>query len=332
MIPIYSLGFQESCYVCTTAIQYVLSLSDVVFNVSRIKRPRWNLEQPTREIKEVLREQRVRPKKSLGQRFLIDEAVVEHVITAAELSGDDIVVEIGPGLGVLTRELAQRVKQVLAVEVDRKLVTTLRRDMSQYSNVSIVRADILETTPSTLLSPSTSAYKVVADIPYYITSPILRQFLEASHKPERLVLMVQKEVAETIVARPGKMSLLAVSVQYYGEAEIIANVPAESFYPIPKVDSAVLRIHVRSHPAVEVDDTDQFFAVVKAGFNSPRKQLRNSLANGLGISTAETGSLLEKASIVATRRAETLSLEEWALLYEVVTACYGEIEGKSNSS
>ncbi|MDY6835442.1 MAG: 16S rRNA (adenine(1518)-N(6)/adenine(1519)-N(6))-dimethyltransferase RsmA [Chloroflexota bacterium] len=296
-----------------------------------MKRPRWDLEQPTREIKEVLREQRVRPKKSLGQRFLIDEVIVDHVIKAAELYQDDVVVEIGPGLGVLTRELAKRVQRVLAVEVDRKLAAKLRQDMAQYSNVSVVRADILETDPSTLILPSTPAYKVVADIPYYITSPIIRHFLEASLRPERMVLMVQREVAEAIVAQPGKMSLLAISVQYYAEAEIIANVPAESFYPIPKVDSAVLRVHVRSHPALEVDDTDQFFAVVKSGFNTPRKQLRNSLANGLGISTAESGSLLEKASIMATRRAETLSLQEWARLYEVTTACYGKIDTPRDS-
>lgn len=299
--------------------------------MTKMKRPRWDLEQPTREIKEVLREQRVRPKKSLGQRFLIDEVIVDHVIKAAELYQDDVVVEIGPGLGVLTRELAKRVQRVLAVEVDRKLAAKLRQDMAQYSNVSVVRADILETDPSTLILPSTPAYKVVADIPYYITSPIIRHFLEASLRPERMVLMVQREVAEAIVAQPGKMSLLAISVQYYAEAEIIANVPAESFYPIPKVDSAVLRVHVRSHPALEVDDTDQFFAVVKSGFNTPRKQLRNSLANGLGISTAESGSLLEKASIMATRRAETLSLQEWARLYEVTTACYGKIDTPRDS-
>ena len=299
--------------------------------MSKMKRPRWDLEQPTREIKEVLREQRVRPKKSLGQRFLIDEAVVDHVIKAAELCQDDIVVEIGPGLGVLTRELAQRVQKVLAVEVDRKLAATLRQDMAQYSNVSVVRADILETNPSTLILPSIPAYKVVADIPYYITSPILRHFLEASLKPELMVLMVQREVAEAIVAQPGKMSLLAISVQYYAEAEIIANVPAESFYPIPKVDSAVLRVRVRSQPALKVDDTDQFFAVVKSGFNTPRKQLRNSLAKGLGISTAEAGSLLEKASIMPTRRAETLSLQEWDRLYEVTTACYGKIDALRDS-
>ncbi|MDH5696511.1 MAG: 16S rRNA (adenine(1518)-N(6)/adenine(1519)-N(6))-dimethyltransferase RsmA, partial [Dehalococcoidia bacterium] len=169
-----------------------------------------------------------------------------------------------------------------------------------------------------------NSYKVVANLPYYITSPVLRHFLEASNKPRIMIVMVQKEVAEAIVARPGQMSLLSVSVQFYGEPRIISYVPAKSFYPAPEVDSAILRIDLYPQPAVTVTDEGSFFELVRAGFTAPRKQIGNSLAQGLGLAKGEVLSLLERASIVPRRRAETLTLGEWAQLWQL----FGQLRGK----
>ena len=205
----------------------------------------------------------------------------------------------------------------------------MRQTLSLFSNVSIVEGDILQIDPAALLEEqkarfppaigSPFSYKVVANLPYYITSPVLRHFLEASVKPQIMVVMVQKEVAEVIVAKPGQMSLLSISVQFYGEPTIISYVPAQCFYPAPEVDSAILKINLYSQPAVEVADNESFFGLVRAGFTAARKQIGNSLAQGLGLPKAEVLSLLEKASIVPQRRAETLTLGEWARLWQVFT-------------
>ena len=188
---------------------------------------------------------------------------------------------------------------------------------------------MLKVDPATLLQEQGAAfspgiispfgYKVVANLPYYITSPVLRHFLEASLKPQIMVVMVQKEVAEAIVAEPGRMSILSVSVQFYGEPAIISCVPAQCFYPEPEVDSAILKIRLYSQPPVEVADREGLFELVRAGFSAPRKQIGNSLAQGLELSKAEVLSLLGKASIVSQRRAETLTLGEWAKLWQVFT-------------
>lgn len=263
-----------------------------------------------------------RPKKSLAQHFLKDRRALARIVSAAELSADDIVIEVGPGRGVLTRELAARAQRVIAVEIDAALCQALERDLASAGNVTIVHRDILQTEVSSLLAHlrrgPAPPYKVVANIPYYITGPILRFFLEAAHKPSRLVLLVQKEVAQSIVAGPGQMGILAVSVQLYGRPRIVGTVPARAFHPPPRVDSAVLRIDVYDRPAAGVRDTDMFFRVVRAGFSSPRKQLRNALANGLRIALEDSARLLAEAQIDATRRAETLSLEEWARLADIV--------------
>ena len=265
------------------------------------------------ETKQLLRRFNLRARKRLGQRFLIDGDVLQRILSAAELTADDIVLEVGPGLGILTRELAQRARRVIAIELDDKLANFLKQELVSFPNVMIINEDILKIEPATLLARP-ERYKVVANLPYYITSPVLRHFLEATLKPDLMVVMVQKEVAEAIVAGPGKRSLLSISVQFYGRPTIIGKVPANSFYPAPEVDSAILRIDLYPKPAVAVDNTEGFFGTVRAGFASPRKQLANSLAQGLGWPKTDVLSVLAEASIAPQRRAETLTLEEWAQL------------------
>jgi len=265
----------------------------------------------------------LRAKKSLGQHFLVDRQVLGRIISAAQLAPEDTVIEVGPGLGILTRALASRVSKVIAVETDGRLISALRHSMADAHNLHIVEADILQTDPGSLLASagvagSSPPYKVVANIPYYITSAILRHFLEASLKPSVIVVMVQREVGEAIAAQPGNMSLLAVSVQFYGKPVIIDRVPARSFSPPPKVESVILRIQLLEEPPVKVSQTDHFFAVARAGFSAPRKQLRNSLAQGLSIPPQRAALLLEKTAIDPRRRAETLSLQEWARISEEV--------------
>jgi len=263
------------------------------------------------QTRRLLRQFDLRARKGLGQHFLIDGEVLQRITAAAELAPADVIVEVGPGLGILTRELAQKAARVIAIELDNKLAAALKQTLAPFNNVTIINDDVLKLEPAALVTD----YKVVANLPYYITSPVLRHFLEASAKPRLMILMVQKEVAEAIVASPGEMSLLSVSVQFYGEPRIISYVPAQCFYPAPKVDSAILRINLYPQPAVAVDKTG-FFELVRAGFSAPRKQLANSLAQGLGISKSDALSLLETAGIVPQRRAETLTLEEWARLFK----------------
>jgi len=271
---------------------------------------------------QLLRQFGFKPKKRLGQHFLVDEAVLERILSAAELSPGDIVVEVGPGLGILTEGLARQGAKVIAVELDSKLVVLLKKRLAAFPDVKIVRADILEVVPRELLQDNLPAselgrgYKVIANLPYYITSPVLSHFLEAQPQPSKMVVMVQKEVGEAIAATPGKMRLLSVKTQFYSQPAIISYVPAASFYPPPKVDSVILRLDIYSQPPIEVSDVAGFFDIVMHGFRSPRKQLRNSLAHSLGMPPSQVASLLGKAGIEAKRRAETLSLEEWRELWK----------------
>ena len=273
--------------------------------------------------RQLLRQLGFKPKKSLGQHFLIDKAVLERILSAAELSPGDIVVEVGPGLGILTEGLARRGARVIAVELDSKLVALLKKRLAAFPDVKIVHADILKVTPQQVLQDNLPAselvrgYKVIANLPYYITSPLLSHFLEAQPRPSEMVVMVQKEVGEAITAAPGKMRLLSVKIQFYSQPTIVSYVPAASFYPPPKVDSVILRLDVYSQPPIEVSDVASFFDIVMHGFRSPRKQLRNSLAHSLEMPPSQVASLLEKAGIEAKRRAETLSLEEWRELWKV---------------
>lgn len=271
------------------------------------------------QTKRRLRQFGLKPRKGLGQHFLVDEEVLEVITSAAELTPDDLVVEVGPGLGILTEALARKAGGVIAIELDDKLAALLKKTLLSFKNVTIVNDNVLNIESGELLAGRgvNPVYKVVANLPYYITSPVLRHFLEASARPQVMIFMVQKEVAEAVAARPGDMSLLSVSVQFYGKPEIVSYVPAQSFYPAPAVDSAVLRIELYAEPAVAVSDEGGFFELVRAGFAAPRKQIANSLSQGLGLPRDVILPLLEKADIASQRRAETLTLEEWARLCRV---------------
>jgi 16S rRNA (adenine1518-N6/adenine1519-N6)-dimethyltransferase len=264
-----------------------------------------------------LRQAGLRARKSLAQHFLIDEAVLHKVVTAAALRPTDVVIEVGPGLGVLTKELVQNAGKVIAVELDDELAVKLKDTLSLYTNLSIIHGDALAFQPRELLKGQESkTYKVIANIPYYITSALLRHFLEADLKPEIMVVMVQKEIAQAVTAAPGDMSLLAVSVQLYGKPEVVCYVPSSSFYPPPKVDSAILKIQVYPKPVLDIDE-ESFFKLVRAGFTASRKQITNSLVQGLGVEKSEVLAKLAKAGIETTRRSESLSLEEWGKLWWV---------------
>ncbi|HID89136.1 MAG TPA: 16S rRNA (adenine(1518)-N(6)/adenine(1519)-N(6))-dimethyltransferase RsmA [Anaerolineales bacterium] len=257
------------------------------------------------------------PRKRLGQHFLVDESALARIVAAAELSPDEAVLEVGAGLGTLTRTLAEAAGHVVAVEVDPHLVAVLSEELADLANVRLIEGDILELDPAALMEER--PYKVVANLPYGITAAVLRHLLEARVPPDRMVVTVQREVAERIIAREGRMSLLAVSVHFYGEPQILFRLKPGAFYPRPGVESAVLRIDRHSHPPVEVERVADFFRVVRAGFCQPRKQLRNSLAAGLGISPQEAVEALRRAGIDPHLRAERLRLEEWGRLANALT-------------
>lgn len=271
-----------------------------------------------RSVAELLREAGLRPKKALGQNFLVDDSALRRVAEAAELSPTDGVLEIGAGVGTLTRVLAEQARRVLAVEIDRALLPILDRELAGCPNVEVVPGDIMNLNigdlARRLAGPDADVYKAIGNIPYYITSAVIRRLLEAEIRPVNLVLTVQNEVARRIVATPGDMSVLSVSVQLYGRAEIIHRIPAGAFYPAPKVDSAVVRVDLAGGPTVEVEDVDWFFRVVKAGFSARRKQLHNSLTHALHSPAAQVTAALAQAEVDPSRRAETLSLNEWARL------------------
>lgn len=260
----------------------------------------------------VLKRFGLRADKSLGQNFLQDDFALESIASAAQIQPTDSVLEIGPGLGSLTRHLAASAREVVAVELDGRLIQPLQAILVPNQNVRIVQGDILKLAPHELIAEQ--EYIVVANIPYYITSAVIRHLLESKVKPRRVVLTIQKEVAERICAKPGDMSLLALSVQIYGEPRIAARIPAEAFFPKPKVDSAVLRVDIYPSPRIEPEYLETFFKLTKAGFSQKRKTLRNSLAAGLHISPAQAEELLQGANIESRRRAETLSIEEWQTL------------------
>lgn len=263
-------------------------------------------------VAQLLRQFGLRPDKKLGQNFLHDETALTRIVDAAGLQPDDSVLEIGPGLGALTRHLARAARQVVAVELDRRLEPALMHVLRDFANVQIVWGDILAQDVAAL--PLPDGYVVVANIPYYITSAILRHLLEAERKPRRMVLTVQKEVAERVLARDGKMSLLALSVQVYGRPAMAAQIPAGAFYPPPQVDSAVLVVDLYRQPQIPVDRLDDFFRLIKAGFGQKRKNLRNTLSAGLHISKDRAVALLNAAGVAPERRAETLALTEWEAL------------------
>ena len=262
----------------------------------------------------LLKQYGLRADKSLGQNFLQDHFALEEIASAAQIKSTDTVLEIGPGLGSLTRYLAASAKQVVAVELDQNLIPPLQASITPYPNVRVIHGNVLDLSPSELITEKD--YIVAANIPYYITSAVIRHLLESDPKPRRIVLTIQKEVAERICAKPGDLSLLALSVQVYGKPSIAGRIPAESFFPAPKVDSAILTIDIFPSPQIPTNLLDTFFKLIKAGFSQKRKTLRNSLSSGLHISIAESESLLKEAGIDHMRRAETLTMEECLRLSE----------------
>lgn len=245
---------------------------------------------------------------------MVDTRVLGRIVGAAEVGPEDVVVEVGAGRGALTRKLVERGAQVIAVELDPQLAATLAERLGNPGNLTVVEGDARRLDTGELVGPETR-YKVAGNLPYYAANPIVRRFLEAEHQPNLMVLTLQEEVARNIAAAPGKMGFLSAAVQYYASAKVVCKVPARSFRPPPKVTSAVVRLDVLPRPAVEVDDGPAFLEVVKSGFRAPRKQLRNSLAQGLGVQAAVVDAALAEAGIDGTTRPATLSLDEWAAVY-----------------
>lgn len=280
-----------------------------------------------RAIKTLCRKYHIYPSKQRGQNFLIDRKVLDKIVSAARLKKDDVVLEIGPGFGVLTQELAKRAKRVLAVEADKRLVMALHEILANYKNVTMVQEDILKFSIFNFQSLnkfsisnfqfSNYGYKIVANLPYQITSAVLRRFLENEPRPSEMVVMVQKEVAERICAKPGKMSLLSVSVQFFGKPEIIKAVPRTAFWPEPEVDSAIIRIVTRKE--IEKFDLrgitqEDFFRIVRIGFSARRKQLQNNLAAGLRLPNEVIRKKIIECGFDPKIRAQDLSVEDWIKL------------------
>ena len=256
------------------------------------------------------------PKKSLGQNFMHDPRSLEKIVAAAEVRDGDTVVEVGAGTGALTQVLGDAAAQVYAIELDDRLQPVLEERFEEQSNIYLVFADILKTDIATLLGDED--YLVVANVPYYISSAILWHFLESRRPPRRMVLTMQYEVAERIISAPGAMNLLAIAVQFYGSARIVSKLSPAVFWPRPHIHSAVVRIETHDRPPVDVPSAQVFFRVARAGFSQKRKQLKNSLAGGLGVKARAATELLSAAAIDPQRRAETLTLEEWARLTRLV--------------
>jgi 16S rRNA (adenine1518-N6/adenine1519-N6)-dimethyltransferase len=283
-------------------------------------------------VRGLLEEWDLRPSKGLGQSFLTDQVILEKIVAAAELTPRDVVLEIGAGLGTMTEHLAHDAGHVVAVELDERLIPVLESVLAAFDNVTLIQGDILAldlaatigatahrlSIPDTRYPTPDIPYKVVANLPYYITSAVLRHLLEADLKPQRLVVTVQREVAERIIAKPGQMSLLAVSVQVYGRPQLLFRIKPGSFYPPPEVESAVVQVDVHATPPVPVEDMAAFFRIVRAGFSQRRKQLHNTLAAGLRRPSQEVTARLQEAGIDPRRRAQTLSLEEWAKVTRVM--------------
>ncbi len=267
---------------------------------------------PPLDVRALLRRHGLRPDKRLGQNFLIDPQALEKIALEAGAGPEDTVLEIGAGLGSLTRYLAVAAGRVIALEIDHQLLPVLRSVVSSLQNVEIVQGDILKLPPSSLVHAQ--GYLVAANIPYYITSAIIRHLLENEPRPRRIVLTLQKEVAGRICAKPGDLSLLALSVQVYGMPEIKEIIPAEAFFPAPDVDSAVLAIEIHPTSLILSSLIPTFFLLIKAGFAQKRKTLRNSLASSLHIPVSEAEALLQRAHIDPMRRAETLDIPEWEKL------------------
>ena len=265
------------------------------------------------------------PRKGLGQHYLTDPNILAGIVAAAELPPEAVVIEVGPGPGTLTAGLAQAAGRLVAVELDDRLAAMLNDLYADAGHVHIVPGDALTLSPGQLLSSTggLAPYFVVANLPYYIASPLLRHFLEADPAPERMVVTVQLDVAQRIVARPPQMSILAVAVQAYARPQIVRRLPPGAFTPPPKVHSAVLRLDRLPQPLVFPDQRERFFAVVRAGFGQKRKTLRNSLSSGLHLTPRETETALLAAGVAPRQRAQELDLQQWLAVVETLGQEHG---------
>lgn len=264
----------------------------------------------------LLRSASLHANKRLGQHFLIDPNTLRGIVAAAELHQESVVLEIGAGTGALTALLAESVRHVLSVEIDERLRPVLLQTLAAYHNIDLVFADFLQLDFAKRLP--VGPYTVVANLPYYISNAILRRLLEAPRRPKRMVLTVQKEVADRILAPVGQLSVLTLSTQYYGKAKLVRRLGANVFWPPPQVESSVLRMDETAAPRLPRSEEVWLFRVIRAGFSQKRKQLRNSLANGLGLDRDSVTALLQKAEINPERRAESLRLNDWLRLAELV--------------
>jgi 16S rRNA (adenine1518-N6/adenine1519-N6)-dimethyltransferase len=264
--------------------------------------------------KQILSRYGIDPKKSLGQNFLVDNSILTGIVEAASLTDSDEVLEVGPGLGDLTRLLASASKRVVGVEIDGRFIPILETRLVGWQNVQIIQGNILDVVPGEIFQGN---YKVVGNLPYYITGQLFRKFLSFEIKPSLLLFTVQKEVAQRITAGPGKMSLLALIVQFYSKVKLVRTIKAGTFCPRPNVDSAIIRLDVFESSPLSTKDEARFIKLAKVGFSHKRKQLQKNLRQ-LGFSNAELSSFLSRAGIDGTRRAESLSLEEWLLLYQTL--------------
>ncbi len=254
----------------------------------------------------------VLPRKSLGQHFLVDRGALRRIVDAAELEPQDVVVEVGPGTGLLTRLLTEKAARVIAVEMDEGLANRLSSSIGDPANLEVVHGDAREWDPAAVGEP----YKLVANLPYYAAAPIVRRFLECSRPPQCMVVTVQREVGQSMAARPGRMRTISVATQLYGVPRIVGYIRPGSFRPPPKVTSAIVRVDVLDRPALPLDDTAAFFRLVHAGFGGARKQLRNSLGHSLELPGQEVEGIMADADVDHRLRAEALGLPEWGRLYD----------------
>lgn len=265
--------------------------------------------------------------KSLGQNFITDKSIIERIVEGADIGADDLVIEIGPGIGVLTAEAAKTCARVVAIEIDKKLIPILSETLQEYDNIKVINQDILKTDLNEIIDAErdagsfTGKVKIIGNLPYYITTPIIMGILEKGVAADSITIMMQKEVADRIKAKPGGKiyGAISVAVQYYCTVEQVASVPKEVFIPRPKVDSAVLKLCIREKRPVELIDERIFFACIKAGFGQRRKTLLNSLTGVSGLSRDDIKSVLGQADIDSVRRAETLSIKEFAAIANEVT-------------
>jgi len=265
-----------------------------------------------KNVKNLLNSYRINISKRLGQNFLIDKTTIKKVIKTADLQPTDIVLEIGPGIGTLTKEIAKKVKKVIAVEKDPGIYKVLKETLKDFKNIKIIQGDILKIKDLRL---KIKDYKIVANLPFYLTSPFIRKFLESEYPPKEIILIIQKEVAQRICARPPKTNLLAVSIQFYAKPKIISHISKKSFWPSPKVDSAIIKI-IPHKNKFDVKLRERFSKIVKAGFSQSRKQLANNLSKRLKLNKEQVKTWLLKNNIQPHQRAETLNINGWIKLTE----------------